>query len=239
MSKPLDIIFENDDFIAINKPAGMLSIPDRTQSSESLKDILQKKYPEIFTIHRIDRDTSGLIIFAKNETTHQFLSQAFEERLVEKDYVGLVHGSLSQKEGTIEAPITEHPAKNGKMVVFKKGKPSITDYKVLEEFGTFSFLEFRIHTGRTHQIRVHMQHLGHAIVCDEFYGNGQPVLLSSLKRNYKLSQHEEEERPILSRLALHSQRLKFTDQHGTAHDLEAPLPKDLKALLQQLRKRKG
>jgi 23S rRNA pseudouridine1911/1915/1917 synthase len=234
--KPLDIIFEQDDFIAINKPAGMLSIPDRTQSAESLKDILQKKYPQVFTVHRLDKDTSGVIVFARNEQMHQYLSTAFEERMVEKYYAGIVRGILAQKEGRIDAPITEHPAKNGKMVVFKKGKPSVTDYKVIEEFGIFSLLEFQIHTGRTHQIRVHMQHIGHSIACDETYGNGQPIFISSLKRNFKLSKDEEEERPILRRLGLHAQRLSFTDQKGMLHNLEAPLPKDLKALLQQLRK---
>ncbi|HMH33113.1 MAG TPA: pseudouridine synthase, partial [Puia sp.] len=103
--KPLDIIFEQDDFIVINKPAGMLSIPDRTQSAESLKDILQKKYPQVFTVHRLDKDTSGVIVFAKNEQTHQYLSTAFEERMVEKYYTGIVHGTLAQKEGRIDAPI--------------------------------------------------------------------------------------------------------------------------------------
>lgn len=234
--KPLDIIFENEEFIALNKPAGVLSIPDRTQSSESLKDILIKKYGEIFTVHRLDRDTSGVIIFAKTELAHQFLSRAFEDRIVEKFYLGLVHGSMINSKGTVDAPITEHPAKNGKMVVYKKGKPSLTDYKVMEDFGVFSLVEFQIHTGRTHQIRVHMQHIGHSIVCDELYGNGQPVFISSIKRNFKLSKNEEEERPILQRLALHSERLSFTDEKGTLHKLEASLPKDMRALLQQLRK---
>jgi len=234
--KSLDIIYENEDFIALNKIAGVLSIPDRTQSSESLKDLLIKKYGTIFTVHRLDKDTSGVIIFAKTETTHQFLSQAFEERVVEKFYLGLVHGSLINPTGSVDAPMAEHPGKNGKMVVYKKGKPSLTDYKVLEDYGTYSLLEFQIHTGRTHQIRVHMQHIGHAIVCDELYGNGEPVLISSLKRNFKLSKKEEEERPILQRLALHSARLAFTDEKGIHHNLEAPMPKDLRALLQQLKK---
>ena len=117
------------------------------------------------------------------------------------------------------------------MIIHKRGKASRTDYKVLEEFGKFSFVEFRIHTGRTHQIRVHMQHIGHPIVCDPVYGDGAPVLLSSLKKNYHLSKSEEEERPILSRLALHSYRIVFDD-----HNISAEPPKDIRALLQQLRK---
>jgi 23S rRNA pseudouridine955/2504/2580 synthase/23S rRNA pseudouridine1911/1915/1917 synthase len=142
------------------------------------------------------------------------------------------------KEGSIDAPIMEHPGKQFKMITHRKGKPSLTDYKVEQEFGTYSWLSFQIHTGRTHQIRVHMSHIGHPIVCDELYGDGQPILLSSIKRKFKLSKDVLEERPILNRLALHSARLKFTAANGEQFDLEAPLQKDLKALLQQLEKNK-
>lgn len=232
----LDIIFENDFFIAINKPSGLLSIPDRFGKDPSLKTMLQEKLGKIFTVHRIDRDTSGLIIFAKDEATHKFLSQAFEGREVEKYYLGLVHGIMMHKEGTIDIPIMEHPGKTTLMMPHKKGKPSVTDYKVLEEFRMYSFVQFQIHTGRTHQIRVHAKYLEHPIVCDDIYGNGEPLLLSSIKRKFKLSKNEFEERPILSRLALHSYRLVFKDAQGIVHDLEAPLSKDMKALLQQLRK---
>jgi 23S rRNA pseudouridine1911/1915/1917 synthase len=231
-----EIILENADFVILNKAAGILSIPDRTQSSESLKDWLQNKRGSIFTLHRLDRDTSGLILFAKNPASHQFLSLAFEERRVEKFYLGIIYGTLPDKKGRIEAPIAEHPAKNGKMIIHKKGKPSLTEYEVLEDFGGYSLLRFQLHTGRTHQIRVHMQWLGHPLVCDESYGNPQPIFISSFKRNFKLSRSEEEERPILHRLGLHSSHLRFEDATGKEYSLEAPLPKDMKALLQQLRK---
>ncbi len=232
----LDIIFENEDFIAINKPSGLLSIPDRFGKDPSLKSILQEQRDHIFTIHRLDRDTSGLIVFAKNQATHKSLSQQFEGREVEKYYLGLVSGTLMTKKGTIDVPIMEHPGKTTLMMTHRKGKPSVTDYEVLEEFGLFSWIQFRIHTGRTHQIRVHTKHLGNSIICDELYGDAQPVLLSSIKRKFKLSKNELEERPILNRLALHSYRIKFVDAKGNKFDLEAPLQKDLKATLQQLRK---
>jgi len=116
-----------------------------------------------------------------------------------------------------------------------KGKSSLTEYEVLENFIRFSWVKFKILTGRTHQIRVHTQFIGHSIVCDELYGDGKPVFLSSLKKKYNLSKSELEERPILSRLALHSAALKFT-VNDKEYFFEAPLPKDLKALLQQLRK---
>ena len=234
----LEIIAQNDHFIAVNKPAGLLSIPDREGKEVSLKQLLLQQFEQVFTVHRLDRETSGVIVFAKDPDTHKFLSQAFEDRQVEKYYTGFVNGVLSEKQKTIDAPIMEHPGKRGLMIVNKKGKPAVTDYEVLEEFGKFSFVQFRIHTGRTHQIRVHMQYVGHPLVCDELYGDGIPVRVSSFKRNYKLSKYEEEEKPILARTGLHAQRLRFTDAVGVAHELEATMPKDMRALLQQLRKNK-
>ena len=233
-----EIIAETGDFVAMNKPAGLLSIPDREGDEISLKRLMREKYGEIYTVHRIDRNTSGIILFAKNEAAHKFLSRAFEERTVEKYYTGIVMGTLALKHGTIDEPIAQHSLKHTLMIIHKRGKSSVTDYKVLEEFGKYSFVEFRIHTGRTHQIRLHMHHIGHPIVCDELYGDGSPVLVSSIKRRYNLSKSEWEEKPILGRLGLHAQRLKFTDGHGKVFDLQAELPKDMRALLQQLRKKK-
>ena len=206
-----EVIFENDSFIAINKPAGLLSIPDREQTQISLKDILLKKYDAIFTVHRLDKDTSGIILFAKNEAAHKYFSQLFEERKIEKYYQGLVHGIPTQKKGTIDAPIAEHGVQKGFYIVHQRGKDSVTDYEVIQENKSFSLLQFQLHTGRTHQIRVHCKNIGHPLACDELYGNGKPVLLSTIKKKYKLSQHDEQERPMLNRLALHSYRLKFAD----------------------------
>ncbi|MBC7650803.1 MAG: RluA family pseudouridine synthase [Deinococcales bacterium] len=231
----LDILFENDFFIALNKSSGMLSIPDRMQSEPSLKDLLIAKYGQIFTVHRLDKDTSGIIIFAKDEITHKELSLLFEGREVKKFYLGLVNGTLMNQTETIDIGIMEHPVKNGTMVTNAKGKPSITDYEELENFKIYSWVKFQIHTGRTHQIRVHMKYIGHSIVCDDVYGDGKPVLISSLKKNFNLAKKEEEEKPILNRLALHSYQLQF-QLYGETYSLEAEPPKDLRALLQQLRK---
>src|SRR4051794_19729285 len=111
------LIFENDDFIVLNKPSGLLSIPDREGKDISLKKILQNNYGGIFTVHRLDKDTSGLIVFAKNEEAHKHLSQQFENRQTEKIYLGLVLGSLAEKQGAIDLPIAEHPTKKGLMTV--------------------------------------------------------------------------------------------------------------------------
>jgi 23S rRNA pseudouridine955/2504/2580 synthase/23S rRNA pseudouridine1911/1915/1917 synthase len=232
------IIEETNDWVVLNKPSGLLSIPDREGKDISLKKLLIEKYGGIFTVHRLDRDTSGLIIFAKTEEAHKHLSQQFEERQTEKIYQGMVLGSLANKKETIDAPIAEHPVKKGLMTVYRKGKEAITDYEVLEDLKIFSWVQFQIHTGRTHQIRVHAKHIGHPIVCDDLYGDGKPILLSSLKHKFKLSKNELEERPILDRLALHALSLQFVNTNGEKIKLEAPLPKDLKALLQQLRKLK-
>jgi 23S rRNA pseudouridine955/2504/2580 synthase/23S rRNA pseudouridine1911/1915/1917 synthase len=230
------IIQEDENLVAINKPSGLLTIPDREGKEISLKQILKKKYGEIFTVHRIDKDTSGVVVFAKNEATHKQLSQLFEGRETTKIYNGLILGTPIEKTGVINEPIAEHPVKKGMMTVIRKGKESITEYELLENFRFYSWMQFKILTGRTHQIRVHMKHLGNPIVCDELYGDGKPVFISSIKKkNYNLSKDMEEERPILSRLALHAAQLKFM-LNKREYDLQAEPPKDLRALLQQLRK---
>ena len=230
------VLFENDAFVAINKPSGVLTIPDRAGADPSLKDLLKQQYGTIFTVHRLDRDTSGVVVFAKNEDAHKELSQAFQGREVEKFYQGLVLGVPAPPSDTIDAPIAENQVKRGTMMIHKRGKAAVTDYELLEPFRFFSWMQFQIHTGRTHQIRVHSKHIGHPIVCDPVYGDGKPVLLSSIKKkHFNLAKEAEAERPLLARLALHSWKLQFTLE-GQPYNLEAPLPKDLKAVLQQLRK---
>jgi len=232
----LEFIFENEDFIAVNKPSGLLSIPPSEGKETSLKEHLKEKFGSIFTVHRLDKETSGAIIFAKNDSSHKFLSLEFENRRVKKIYHGIVNGILNVKKGTIDLPIHSHGAKRNLMIVHAKGKQSVTDYSVLEEFGLFSLVEFQIHTGRTHQIRVHMQHLGHPIVCDELYGNPGPIYISSFKRKFKLSKSSDQERPILSRLALHSFSINFMDLKGKENCAVAAMPKDLRAFMQQMKK---
>lgn len=232
-----EILFEDGHLLAVNKPSGVLTLPDRFDHAlDSLKGILSKRYSDVFTLHRLDRDTSGLILFAKTVESQRYHVRLFEERGVQKTYLGLVTGRPVSQEGTVDHPIAENPWHPGRMVVDRKGKPAVTHYNVLETLGRHSWLSFRIETGRTHQIRVHMRHLGHPIACDPVYGNADPILLSSVKRNFKPSSPDGVERPLLSRLALHAWRLSFPSMDGGRIDLEAPLPKDLDACLKQLGK---
>lgn len=234
----IDTLYEDDDLIVVNKPAGLRTVPDRFDATlPSLNKLLEAKVgSKIWIVHRLDMDTSGVICFAKNEASHRYLSILFQEHEVGKFYAGLVIGIVNPPEGRIEGPIAEHPAQNGKMIVARKGKMAVTDYKVVEQWPLFSLVQFQIHTGRTHQIRVHMQSIGHPIVCDELYGDGKPFMLSAIKRKYHLSGKDEAERPLLSRLALHAYRLQFIKEDGAEVVAEAPLPKDISACVKQLNK---
>jgi 23S rRNA pseudouridine955/2504/2580 synthase/23S rRNA pseudouridine1911/1915/1917 synthase len=232
-----EIIAQTAHWVAVSKPSGMLTLPDRhLAEATSLRGWMLHKFGQVFTVHRIDKDTSGLIIFALDEQTHQHLSQAFENREVNKIYHAIVHGTPVASEGTIDAPIAEHATKNGTMIVHQRGKHAISHYKILESFGKFSLLEFNIETGRSHQIRVHARHIGHPVVCDPIYSDGSPVRLSDFKRSVKLGKYEESERPLFSRLGLHAFQLSFREESGQLAELEAPYYKDMKALLSQLRK---
>ena len=234
----IEILYEDNDLLVANKPAGMLVVPDRFNASlASMNKELEKQVgSKIWVVHRLDRDTSGVICFAKNETAHRFLSILFQERDVNKYYAGLVKGVVVPEDGRIENYLAEHPANNGKMIVARKGKHAVTDYKVAAQWPLYALVQFQIHTGRTHQIRVHMQSIGHPLVADELYGDGKPFMLSEIKRKYRLSDKDEEERPLLSRLALHAYKLEFYKEDGTHVVAEAPLPKDMAACVKQLDK---
>lgn len=234
----LELLYEDENYVFVNKPSGLLAIPDRHHAEiPSVFGLLGKLYDSLFVVHRLDRDTSGCICLAKNAEAHRYASLLFENREVDKFYTAIVRGTPTPGEGSIQEPIMEHPVVKGKMVInAKNGKPSRTDYEVIESFGLYSYVKFRLYTGRTHQIRVHTASIGHPILCDELYGDSNPIYLSAFKKKYKLSKFEEAETPILSRLALHAAELHFKTIDGKSLVVEAPLPKDLNALLKQCRK---
>ena len=233
-----EILYEDEHLIVANKPPGLLSIPDRfAPEKPNLLGLLNQRYGRAWTVHRIDRETSGLICFARNEEAHRHLSQQFEQRTVVKTYLALLDGPALPEEGTIDRPIAESQNQPGKMTVAKKGKSAVTHYKVAERFRQFTLVEARIETGRTHQIRVHFESIGHPLAVDSLYGRREAFFLSEVKlKRYQLGR-DEEERPLMSRMPLHAWKLALEHPHtGERMEFEAPLPKDFAAVLKQLRK---
>ncbi len=232
-----EIIFEDEDVLVVNKAPGLLSVPDRFDPEKrNLRDILQLDQAEpLFIVHRLDRETSGLICFAKNAAAHKELCRQFEFRKVDKTYWALLEGKLLQNEGEITAPIAQHPVKKGLMCVHKKGKPSHTKFKVLEAFKSYTFVEVKLLTGRTHQIRVHFKSIGHPLAIDSDYGFHDAFFLSKIKKRYKTN--EKEETALMSRLSLHAQKLSFEHPVSkTKMTFTADMFKDFRAVLNQLKK---
>lgn len=239
ITAPFTVIYEDGEIIAVNKAPGISVGGDRWDDSKERLDTLiagtLAEGVKLFTVHRIDRDTSGLVVFAKNETAHRLLSLAFEGRQVEKRYIAVVHGRPPWKETVCDLPLVPNGNKRHLTIIDKyQGKKSLTHFRLLGSAGNYSVLEIRPETGRIHQIRVHAAALGFPVVCDPFYGNGKPALLSSFKRNWRGDPLEE--KPLLARLGLHAAELTLAAPIGR---LSAPLPRDMAALIRQMEKQSG
>lgn len=234
-SKGVEIVFEDQELLVLNKPANLLVIPDRYDKSlPNVAGILRNELGTIFVVHRIDKETSGLIVFAKTAEAHADLNAQFEKREVSKTYLAIVVGELSQKDGSIDLPLSEDSEGRIMRVDMKKGKEAKTEYTVLEQFRGYALLGVKPQTGRMHQIRVHLRELGTPILADGLYGNGAGFFLSHVKAGYKSG---EEEKPLLARTALHAARLTFKHPRTLQPmSCEADLPKDMKAVLKYLRK---
>ncbi len=235
MKEQLEIIYQDKDIVIVNKPAGVLVIPDQhTNENKTLVGMLKKQIGQkIWVVHRIDRDTTGVLIFAKNPEAHRNVSMQFENSKVKKKYLALLSGVLEEDKGTINKPILV----SGRDVsIDASGKESITDYNVLKNFKSYTFVEASPRTGRRHQIRIHFWSIGHPLTIDSDYGVSDPIYLSSLKRNYK-EKDGVLEKPLIDRLTLHASSLTFalpsTNEQKT---FEAPLPKDFTITLKQLEK---
>lgn len=233
-----EIIHDDDDLIVLDKPANLLVIPDLYRHHlPNLQSILLEELGEIFVIHRIDKETSGVVLFAKTAAAHAALNERFEGRLVEKMYLGIVVGQPVEDEGRIDKPLSESNTPGVMRVDQKSGKESVTEYRVLERFQGYSFLEMRPRTGRMHQIRVHLKALGAPLLGDRIYGDGKPFYLSSVKASYRST---GEEKPLLDRTALHAFALSFDHPHtGVRSNHSAGLPKDMRSVLNYLRKFRG
>jgi len=222
---PLRIVYEDDDLLVVDKPAGLAVHPAPGHASHTLVNALLAHCPELSgvggegrpgIVHRLDKDTSGLLIVAKNDAAHAALARQLGARQVEKTYLALVRGRVDPAEGLVDAPIGRHPVHRKKQAVVEGGREARTRYRVLRALDGYSLVEVRPESGRTHQIRVHFASIGHPVAGDALYGRGAAP-------------------PSLRRQFLHAQRLAFRHPRtGDRLELDAPLPEDLTAVLQEM-----
>jgi 23S rRNA pseudouridine1911/1915/1917 synthase len=236
---PIDILYEDDYMLVVSKPSGILVIPDRAgKELYNIKSIFDKKYGKIFIVHRIDRETSGVLILAKTEEAHKKLSMMFQNRDIDKTYWALINGKPNVKSATITLKIAESKLNRGEYVTSGSGQEAISHYEILEVLGKYCLVQIKIETGRTHQIRVHMKAINHPLAVDHLYGlKDKPgIMLSEIKKKYKASTKDDEEKPLISRLTLHAYSVEFI--HPVTElpmVIEAPLPKDFAITLKMLR----
>ncbi|HEC33307.1 MAG TPA: RluA family pseudouridine synthase [Chloroflexi bacterium] len=226
---PLDVVYEDEYFLVVNKPAGMVVHPAAGHATGTLVNALLAHCPQAADVggleraglvHRLDKDTSGLLLVAKDPETHAALQQQFKHRRVSKTYLALVEGQVEPREGVIEAPVGRDRRERKRMAVTRTGRPAMTRYRVVEVFRHHTLLEVRPHSGRTHQVRVHLAWLGYPVVGDRVYGRRRQPLLSD-------------------RHFLHARQLRFT--HPVSKEeltLTAPLPAELATLLEHLRQQR-
>lgn len=244
---PIDIVYEDDDVLVVNKEAGMVVHPGHGNYSGTLINALTFHFDNLPNnssnrpglVHRIDKDTSGLLVVAKTEEAMTHLSRQFFNKTTEREYIAIVWGTVEEQEGTIEGNIGRHPKNRLQNTVFldeddmEKGKPAVTHYKVLENLGYVTLVSCRLETGRTHQIRVHMKHIGHTLFNDERYG-GDKILKGTTFSKYK--QFVDNCFKVLPRQALHARTLGFV--HPTTEKFmkfEADIPEDIEACLDRWR----
>jgi 23S rRNA pseudouridine1911/1915/1917 synthase len=255
---PLDVVFEDADLAVINKPAGMMVHAGSGQSEDArskgtLVNALLHRFKKLSStggdlrpgiVHRLDKDTSGLIVVAKNDRTHAALGEMFASRQMKKTYVALVQGTVERNKGTINAGVSRDPTRRTRMTVQpnENARSAISHYEVVRRlanrFGKFTLVRVRIETGRTHQIRVHMTSIGHPVVGDTLYGGpGQLTdqVVSQAAQSKSARRKAEPERLRLGRNFLHAARLEFTHpKTGKLLELEAPLPAELQSFLSRL-----
>ena len=227
------ILFENNNLIVVNKPAFLSSLDDREGGEMNLLRMAKQYSDDAQICHRLDRETSGVLIIAKNPETYRFVSMQFEHRKVNKVYHALINGTHLFEELHVDLPILNLGAKNV-AINRQEGKPAETIFNSLKYYKHYTLVECRPITGRMHQIRIHLASQRANIAGDEMYG-GKPVYLSEIKRAYRLSK-DQEELPIMKRFALHARRITFKIDENTEKSFEAPYPKDFATLIKLLDK---
>lgn len=240
----LTILWRDDDLVAIDKPAGLAAIPGRGETT-SVIEVLGEQLgvpwtgtadPRVRVVHRIDKETSGVLLLALNIQAQRHLSHQFQNNFIEKEYLALCRGRAGGEAGHIEASLAPHPTSKDRMTVSKHGRPAVTDWKVERTFRSSTLFRVFPKTGKTHQIRVHMLSIGHPLVIDPLYNaKSGAVYLSQFKRDYRPNAGQEE-RPLMSRLTLHAEKLRFQKLDGQRVEVVSPLPRDFKALINQLGK---
>ncbi len=232
MKVKIETLYEDDELILINKPAFILSLPDRYDHElPNIYHYYLARYPNIKMVHRLDVETSGVLCIAKDAASHLHLNTQFAQKKVNKTYVAITEGLFQDQSGSINASIRTY--KNGKVGIDKLGKKSQTDFEVVTTYQAHTLIKLFPKSGRTHQIRIHLNYINHPIVGDSLYG-GHPLFLSSFKKKY-YSKHEE--RPLIARTALHALKLEFVHPKKLEPmQVEAPLFKDMRASINQLNK---
>jgi 23S rRNA pseudouridine1911/1915/1917 synthase len=244
---PLDILYEDEQLVVINKPPGMVVHPARGHWSGTLASALQFHFGGSLStaggpsrpgiVHRLDRDTSGVILVARNDVAHAKLSRQFANRTIEKEYFALVSGCPERDRDYIDCPIGYHPHQREKMAIRRddaESRSAQTCYEVLQRFDGFAALKLTPKTGRTHQIRVHLGHIGCPVLCDRSYGGRSKITRGEISRD------PTDSTILLDRQALHARRLRFTHpESGKVLEIEAPLPADMMAVLEELKKYRG
>ncbi|MDZ4745379.1 MAG: RluA family pseudouridine synthase [bacterium] len=233
----LDVVHEDEFIVVVNKSAGLLAIPDRFDATlPSVRSLVMERYEAAFIVHRLDRDTTGLMVVARTAEAHKHLNDQFQNHRVNKLYHAIVGGVVDKDEVPIDIPITQDVKRKGLMKPSARGKEAHTVLRTLERFRVATLVECRLITGRQHQIRVHCAAIGFPLLVDPDYGKNADFKLSAIKRKFHLAK-DTEERPIMSRLTLHAAQLGFVHPGTLAPVLyTAEYPKDFAATLQVLRK---
>jgi RluA family pseudouridine synthase len=251
MPSALDILHEDDQLVAVNKPAGLASIPGRGEKGSVLEALAgQLKLPcsgggdpRLRVVHRLDKGTSGVLLLAKNRSAQRFLCEQFQNHTAAKEYLAIVSGRPGQSAGEIDAPLMRHPTSPQRMAIGKQGRPARTRWRLEQPLGPLSLLRVFPQTGKTHQIRVHLQSIGLPLAIDPLYNpKAAPggLFLSQFKRDYRPTRGQPEH-PLIHRLTLHAEKLTLIHPNGQTMSFIAPPPKDFRATVKQLSRhgRKG